>query len=106
MRIVERGDLFSEEKGSESIDANQKLFWGEKLTTVKKHIEWMQKNFKPEDVVAVPIWQVDDVLHQAKEKGIEITKEQAEEVLDRIDRKQDANLGITWTTIDCYLEDL
>jgi hypothetical protein len=61
---------------------------------------------KPEDVVAVAIWQVDDVLGQAKEKRIKITRKQAEEIIERIDRRQDASLGISWDTIDAYLDDL
>jgi len=76
------------------------------LTTVKDHIEHMKNSYKPEDVVAVAIWQVDDVLGQAKETGIKITRKQAEEIIERIDRRQDASLGISWDTIDAYLDDL
>jgi len=76
------------------------------LTTVKDHIEHMKNSYKPEDIVAVAIWQVDDVLGQAKETGIKITRKQAEEIIERIDRRQDASLGISWDTIDAYLDDL
>lgn len=76
------------------------------MTTVKDHIEHMKNSYKPEDVVAVAIWQVDDVLGQAKETGIKITRKQAEEIIERIDRRQDASLGISWDTIDAYLDDL
>jgi len=76
------------------------------LTTVKDHIEHMKNSYKPEDIVAVAIWQVDDVLGQAKETGIKIIRKQAEEIIERIDRRQDASLGISWDTIDAYLDDL
>lgn len=76
------------------------------MTTVKDHIEHMKNSYKPEDIVAVAIWQVDDVLGQAKEMGIKITRKQAEEIIERIDRRQDASLGISWDTIDAYLDDL
>lgn len=76
------------------------------MTTVKDHIEHMKNSYKPEDIVAVAIWQVDDVLGQAKETGIKITRKQAEEIIERIDRRQDASLGISWDTIDAYLDDL
>lgn len=66
----------------------------------------MKNSYKPEDIVAVAIWQVDDVLGQAKETGIKITRKQAEEIIERIDRRQDASLGISWDTIDAYLDDL
>lgn len=51
------------------------------MTTVKDHIEHMKNSYKPEDVVAVAIWQVDDVLGQAKETGIKITMKQAEDLI-------------------------
>jgi len=66
----------------------------------------MKNSYKPEDIVAVAIWQVDDVLGQAKETGIKITRKQAEEIIERIDRRQDASLGISWDTINAYLDDL
>lgn len=56
--------------------------------------------------VAVAIWCEEDVLGRAKELGIKCTQEQAEEIIDRMDSKQDCSLGITWDTIDCYLYDL
>ena len=74
------------------------------MTTVQKHIEFLQRNFKQGDVIAVATWTVADVLEQAKTKKMNITKAQAEKVLERIDRKQSADLGITWDTIDCYLD--
>jgi len=74
------------------------------MTTVKDLMDHLQKNFKSEDVLAVAIWQTDDVMARAKERNMEITKEQAEEIISRIDRRQDANLGINWDTIDAYLD--
>ncbi len=56
--------------------------------------------------VAVAIWCEDDVLGRAKERGISCTREQAQEILDYMDSHQDCELGITWTTIDCYLDEL
>lgn len=55
--------------------------------------------------VAVAIWCEDDVLGRAKELGINCSRARAREIIDEMDRKQDCELGITWTTIDCYLQD-
>lgn len=55
--------------------------------------------------VAVAIWQREDIRGRAKDKGIKITNYQIDELLDEIDRKQDCELGITWTTIDCFLDE-
>jgi hypothetical protein len=75
------------------------------MTTIKELIGHLQNSYKPEDVVAVAIWTRDDVLERAKERGLTISLEEADQIIDRIDRRQDATLGITWDTIDAYLDD-
>lgn len=56
--------------------------------------------------VAVAIWCEDDVLGRAKELGIQCSREQAREIIDSMDNKQDCSLGITWDTIDYYLYEI
>lgn len=75
------------------------------MTTVKEVIESLKK-YNPDLHVAVALWQGDDVIARAKEREMEIIREQVIAIIDRIDRRQDATLGITWDTIDCYLDDL
>ena len=67
-----------------------------------KHLE----GYDPEAVIAYDIWQVEDVLQQANDEGLVITKEQAEEVLEKMEHYKDANLGLTWDTISSYLGEL
>ena len=74
------------------------------MTTVSEAIKRLKWNKKQH--IAVAIWCENDVLERARERNIEITKEEAAEIIDKIDNKQDCELGITWTTIDCYLDDL
>lgn len=50
--------------------------------------------------VAVAVWCEEDVFYVAKGKGMEISREQAQEVLAKMGS---AELGITWATIDSYL---
>jgi hypothetical protein len=38
--------------------------------------------------------------------GIEITRKQAQEILDDIEQHHDAELGISWMTLDCAIQDL
>uniref|UniRef100_A0A6M3JZE4 Uncharacterized protein n=1 Tax=viral metagenome TaxID=1070528 RepID=A0A6M3JZE4_9ZZZZ len=76
------------------------------MNTVQKHIEHLQRTYEQGDVIAVAIWVVDDVLTRAKERKIKITKKQAEDILSTIERHQDATLGITWDTLDCYIDDV
>lgn len=49
--------------------------------------------------VAVAIWEEEDVLERAKALRVKITREEAGEILDQIDRKQDCELGISWITL-------
>jgi hypothetical protein len=64
------------------------------------------KRIDPNEHVCVIIWSVPDVLEQAKERGIKISKKEAEEILDRMENKHDATIGINWDTIDSYLGEL
>jgi len=56
--------------------------------------------------VAVAIWCEDDVRERAAERGMTISREQAQGVITNIDYRQDCELGITWTTIDCVLDEI
>jgi len=56
--------------------------------------------------VAIAIWCEDDVLGRAKELEIKCSREQSQDILDKMDNKQDCSMGISWDTIDCYLWDL
>ena len=57
-----------------------------------------------EDHIACPIWIAEDIFDQAKRDNRIITETDANNILDEIHRKHDAELGITWTTISCCLE--
>jgi len=79
------------------------------MTTVKDAIKHLQ-TYKLSDVIALIIWQADDVIERAKERGIKITKKQAEEIIEEIDGNHDATMGVTWDTIDeatdIYLDEM
>ena len=55
--------------------------------------------------VCAIIWSEEDVLARAKELGYVCSQEQAGDIIDEIDRRQDATIGVTWDTIDVYLPD-
>ena len=74
------------------------------MPTVQEAIKRLRWNKKQH--VAVAIWCEADVLARAESKGIKCTREEAAELIDEIDRKQDCELGITWVTLDCYLDQL
>ena len=71
------------------------------MSTTREAIELL-RSFENQHV-AVAIWCEDDVLELAEEEGIKCSRKRAREIIDEIDRKQDATLGITWDTISDYL---
>lgn len=74
------------------------------MSTVKEVIERLSRNHKPDEHIAAAIWCEGDVLGRAEELKIKITRGRAQEILDLIDRGHDASMGISWDTIDNYLE--
>jgi hypothetical protein len=48
-------------------------------------------------------WSSEDILHQAKEDGVKLTEAQADEILDILKHKHDANEGINWMVISTVI---
>ena len=51
-------------------------------------------------------WCTEDVLHEAEELGVELTEDEANDVLIRMEEKHDAIIGISWDVMDVYIRDL
>ena len=49
-------------------------------------------------------WSTDDVMYQAESMGITLTEEQADTILDNVERFHDANEGINWVVIGCHID--
>lgn len=52
------------------------------------------------------IWQTEDVLDTAKQMEVELTEEEANEILFTVEHNHDANFGISWDTIEWAIQDL
>jgi hypothetical protein len=74
------------------------------MTTQAETMEHL-KGYEGQHVCSI-IWCREDVLGTAKDMGISITTEQADEVLDLMESHHDASLGISWENIRCELQDL
>ena len=75
------------------------------MPTVAQLQERLANYHKPDDLVAAAIWCIDDVMARAEERGITLTKAQADGILDLVDRKQDCEYGISWVTIDVFTDE-
>ena len=64
--------------------------------------EQQQQDLDNGKAIAI-IWQIDDINGQAESMGIDISEEQAIDILYDMDANHDACYGICWDTIDYYL---
>lgn len=49
-------------------------------------------------------WHVDDITSRAEEKGVELTEQETREIAENISSGHDANIGINWDSIDCFID--
>jgi hypothetical protein len=49
------------------------------------------------------IWATEDVIMRAEELGIELTEQEADEILDDLLRHHDCQIGICWDTVGIYI---
>lgn len=75
------------------------------MSTVKGLIEHLQ-TYDPEMSIASIRWVPENVFHTAEERGIEITQEIADEVIEQMDSHADCGYGMTWDTLETTLDDV
>jgi len=72
--------------------------------TVKELIKHLETH-NPEDVIAYDLWSVDDVIGGGHDYP-EVTQEQAEEVLGRMERYKDCTIGMNWDVMNYHLDEV
>ena len=70
------------------------------MTTVRELIQALENNHELDDVIAFELWSVDDVMERAAEREIEVTREEAEWVLESMERHHDCIYGMNWQALD------
>lgn len=50
-------------------------------------------------------WGIEDVIYSAADLGYTLNKKQAREILNKTLDQHDCNIGISWETINCWIED-
>lgn len=55
---------------------------------------------------ALAVWHIDDVFAQAKEMGRRLTVEEAEWVIEHVDSKHDATIGINWDVLSYWIDEV
>lgn len=49
-------------------------------------------------------WSFEDVIHQGKSRGIDLTDDHAKDILQAIEKKHNTSIGINWNVIDAHLD--
>jgi hypothetical protein len=49
------------------------------------------------------VWSTDDVLIKADEMSIDLTELEADTILETLEERHDASIGICWDVIGCYI---
>ena len=76
------------------------------MPMVKDVVDNLNRLYQPDEHIAVAIWCEDDVIGRANERNMSITIEEARGILEDMDNNHDAEMGITWDTIDSGLDAL
>lgn len=63
------------------------------------HVEGWKPRIDRGEAIAI-IWDIDDVIGVAHQQKVEITKEEAKDILAIIHDHHDANEGINWNVIE------
>lgn len=84
----EKGDILLERNVTEG-------FWGKLWETLREE--------GAENKISAN-WCVADVLDQAERDEVEITEEEAKQILLNVDRYHDAEIGINWDVISCHID--
>ncbi len=74
------------------------------MTTVKDFIADLTNYYDPEDQIAISIWQTGDIVGRAKDRGMSVSQATAEDIIGKIHSNHDASIGISWDTIDYWLD--
>lgn len=73
------------------------------LIQAERNLKKLQEEFEQYKKESVK-WSIEDFIYRAKDTGYKISKKKAQEALEHMIRKHDAELGISWITIDVYLD--
>jgi len=73
---------------------------------VKDFIEYLKNNYNPNDNIAYDIWCKEDVEAVAKDLEIELTEDELDIIINRIDKYKSAEEGINWYVIESHIRDI
>jgi hypothetical protein len=76
------------------------------MTQVKTIIQDLTENHNPNEHLMISSWTVGDIQGQADDIGVELSDDEAVEVMEYIGGRMDACVGINWDVITKAIQDL
>jgi len=76
------------------------------VTQVKTIIQDLTENHNPNEHLMISSWTVGDIQGQADDIGVELSDDEAIEVMEYIERYFDACVGINWDVISNAITEL
>jgi hypothetical protein len=67
-------------------------------------VEELVRTLPSKEHFACVIWSTADVKAKAKEMHKRISTAKANDIIDQIHKRHDAGMGITWDTLESYIE--
>ena len=77
------------------------------MPTVEETIKHLQNTYNKDEVIAYDIWSTYNAIERAHNKGIlDFTVKQAKEVINCLHQKIDNEQGISWITLDWWIDEI
>ena len=92
------------EDHSDMLDALDQVVMVKKIVVTFEEALTMLKSVDNRNEYAIAIWSIDDVIERADERDKKMTRKQALDVIGRVERNQDAEMGINWNTLDAWID--
>jgi len=75
------------------------------MPKVKDQIKWLRNHYQSDEHIAIAIWCEVDIMDAAARRHIPVSRQEAQDILDAIDDKQDCSIGINWDVLDAFIDE-
>ena len=73
------------------------------MSRMRALLSRLRRERDPEEIVAVSIWDCEDVHGQAQSMNISLTPAEAEAVLEDMEQNHDAEIGLNWRSMEAAI---
>lgn len=74
------------------------------MSRMRALVSRLRRERDPEEVVAISIWDAEDVRGQAEAMNVSMSKVEMEDVLEDMEHNHDAEFGLNWRSMEAAIE--